>query len=123
MALYLVSEKKGGHCVLETVQDFLIKLGIKPVMHLLEVHIFSLNYDIIRLAKIMDNLVKDLKILIFQCLKLVECFQEKYLIRRQTFIKRFLNILMFEVLNLLKICPIFVGSVHDFGRSDGVIIY
>ena len=29
---------------------------------------------------------------------------------------------MFEVLNFLKICPIFVGTVHDFGRSDGKII-
>ena len=80
---------------LETVQDFLIKLGIKPLMHLLEISIFSLNNDIIRLTKIMNNLVKDLKILIFkvifQCLKLVESFQKKdfgeeYLIRRPTYI-------------------------------------
>ena len=55
---------------IETVQDFLIKLGIKPLMHLLEVSI--------TLTKIMNNLVKDLKIpsfrVIFQCLKLVESF-------------------------------------------------
>ena len=66
---------------LETVQDFLIKLGIKPLMHLLEISIFSLNNDLVRLTKIMNNLVKDLKILsfkvIFQCLKLVESFQKK----------------------------------------------
>jgi hypothetical protein len=47
----------------------------------LEISIFSLNNDIVRLAKIMNNLVKDLKILsfkvIFQCLKLVESFQKK----------------------------------------------
>jgi hypothetical protein len=65
----------------ETVQDFLIKLGIKPLMHLLEISIFSLNEDIIRVNKIMNNLVKDLKILSFkvnfQCLKLVESFQKK----------------------------------------------
>ena len=30
-------------CILETVQDFLIKLDIKPLMHLLEINIFSLN--------------------------------------------------------------------------------
>ena len=79
--------------VLKTVQDFLIKLGIKPLMHLLEISIFSLNHDILRLTKIMNNLVKDLKILsfkaIFQCLNLVETFKKKiceeYLIRRPTY--------------------------------------
>jgi len=65
--------------MLETVQDFLINSGIKPLMHLLEIlSIFSLNNDLVRLTKIMKNLVKDLKILsfkvIFQCLKLVESF-------------------------------------------------
>jgi hypothetical protein len=64
-------------------------------MHLLEISIFSLNNDLLRLTKIMNNLVKDLKIpsfkVIFQCLKLVESFQkkqtcEKYLIRRPTYI-------------------------------------
>ena len=64
----------------ETVQDFLIKLGIKPLIHLLEISIFLLNNDLVRLTKIMNNLVKDFKILsfkvIFQCLKLVESFQK-----------------------------------------------
>jgi hypothetical protein len=49
-------------------------------MHLLEISIFSLNNDLVRLTKIMNNLVKDLKILIFkvifQYLKLVESFQK-----------------------------------------------
>ena len=49
-------------CVLETVQDFLIKLDIKPLVHLLEITIFSLNDDLVRLT----NLVKDLKILSFK---------------------------------------------------------
>ena len=66
---------------LETVQDFLIKLDIKPLMHLLKISIFSLNNDILRLTKIMNNLVKDCKIrtfkVIFQCLKLVESFRKK----------------------------------------------
>ena len=64
---------------LETVQDFLIKLDIKPLMHLLKISIFSLNNDILRLTKIMNNLVKDCKIgtfkVIFQCPKLVKSFQ------------------------------------------------
>ena len=68
-------------CCLESVQDFLIKLDIKPLMHLLEISFFSLNNDLVRLAKIMNNLVKDLKILsfkvIFKCLKLVESFHKK----------------------------------------------
>ena len=51
---------------LETVQDFLIKLDIKPLMHLLEISIFSLNNDLVRLTKIMNNLVKDLKIMSFK---------------------------------------------------------
>ena len=67
-------------CKVETVQDFLIKLGIKPLMHLLKISIFSLNNDIIRLTKIMNNPVKNLKILrfkvIIECLKSVKYFQK-----------------------------------------------
>ena len=84
-----VREKNQGkqNFQLETGQDFLIKLGIKlkPLMHLLEMRIFSLNNDIVRLTKIINNLVKDLKILsfkvIFQCLKLVEFIGKKNLRR------------------------------------------
>ena len=32
--------------------------------------------------------------------------------------KGFLKIQIFEVLYFLRICPIFVGCVHNFGRSD-----
>ena len=60
MALYLVSEEKGGHCVLETVQDFLIKLGIKPLMHLLEKSTFTIDNVIVRLTKIMNRANKKL---------------------------------------------------------------
>jgi hypothetical protein len=37
---------------LESIKDFLIKLSIKPLMHLLEISIFSLNNVILRLTKI-----------------------------------------------------------------------
>ena len=47
----------------ETVQDFLIKLGIKL---LTEISIFSLNNDFVRITKIMNNLVKDYKIRTFK---------------------------------------------------------
>ena len=36
------------HCTVETIQDFLIKLDIKPLMHLLEISIFSLNNVIVQ---------------------------------------------------------------------------
>ena len=47
------------YCAIETVQDFLIKLDIKPLMHLLEISIFSLNNVIIRLTKIMNRADKN----------------------------------------------------------------
>ena len=47
----------GMTALVETVQDFLVKLGIKPLMDLLKISIFSLNNDIVRLTKIMNNLV------------------------------------------------------------------
>ena len=39
---------------LESVQDFLIKLDMKPCMHLVEISIFLLNLVIVRLTKIMN---------------------------------------------------------------------
>ena len=48
---------------LDTVQDFLI---MKPCMHLVELSIISLINFTIRLTKIMNNLLKDLRILIFK---------------------------------------------------------
>ena len=39
---------------LDTLQDFLIKLGIKPRMHLLERDIFSLYRVIVKPTKIMN---------------------------------------------------------------------
>ena len=44
----------------ETVQDFLIELGTKRPMHLLEISIFSLNNIIVRPTKIMDRADKNL---------------------------------------------------------------
>ena len=40
---------------------FFVQLGIKPLMHLLKISIFLLNNDLVRLTKIMNNLVIDLK--------------------------------------------------------------
>jgi hypothetical protein len=43
----------------DTVQDFLIELGIKPPMHLLEIRIFSLYHVNVRPTKIMSRADKN----------------------------------------------------------------
>ena len=53
-------------CTVESVKDFLSKLGIKTRMHLVEISISSLNHVFVRLNKIMNNIVKDRKILTFK---------------------------------------------------------
>ena len=40
----------------DTIQDFLRKLGMKPHVHLVEISIFSLNNVIIRPTKIIKDL-------------------------------------------------------------------
>ena len=76
-----IKETMKNGCTIETVQDFLIKLDIKPLMQLMEISIFSLNIDLLMFTKIMSNLVKDFKILsfkvIFHCPKLVKSVQKK----------------------------------------------
>ena len=44
---------------LDTVQDFLMNLGIKPHMHLWGIGIFSLNNVIVRPTKIMNRANKN----------------------------------------------------------------
>ena len=55
--------QKNRYCpnasTIETVQDFLIKLDIKPFMHLLEIGIFLLNNVIFQLTKIMNRANKN----------------------------------------------------------------
>ena len=53
--LFLQSER----CRLESVQDFLIKLDMKPCMHLVEISILSQNIVNIRLTKIMNRADKN----------------------------------------------------------------
>ena len=49
------SKRQSEDSKIESVQDFLIKLDIKPLMHLLEISTFSLNSVIVRLTKIMKQ--------------------------------------------------------------------
>ena len=44
---------------IDSVQDFLIKFDIKPLMHLSEKSTFSLNNVIVRLTKIMSRVDKN----------------------------------------------------------------
>ena len=50
----------------DTVQDFLTKLGIQPSLYILKIRIFSLNHVIVRPTKIMNNLLKVFKICTFK---------------------------------------------------------
>ena len=52
-------EELGRTSALDTVQDFLIKLDIEPLMHLLETSIFSPNVYMVRLTKIMNRADKN----------------------------------------------------------------
>ena len=45
--------------LLDTVQDFLNKLGMKPCIHLVEISMFSLNYVIVRPTKITNRADKN----------------------------------------------------------------
>ena len=47
------------HLLVEAVQNFSIKLDIKPIMHLLEISTLSLNNVIVRLTKIMNKAKKN----------------------------------------------------------------
>ena len=72
--------------IVETVHRFLIKLGIKPSMHVLEISFFSLNHVIIvRPTKILNNLLKDCKIhtfkVIFQHQKSTESFRISFSVK------------------------------------------
>ena len=53
---------------IESVQDFLIKLDMKPGMYVVEISIFSLNHVIVRLTKIMKNQLEHLKICTFEAI-------------------------------------------------------
>ena len=59
---HLGKSTKTQRCTLESVQDFLIKLDMKPCLHVLKISIFYLNHVIIRHTKLMNNLFKVCKI-------------------------------------------------------------
>ena len=46
-------------CQLESVQDFMCELGMKPCTHLVKISIFSLNHVIVRPTKIKNRANKN----------------------------------------------------------------
>ena len=46
-------------CSLDTIQDFLCDLGMKPCMHQVDISIFSINHVIVRPTKIIKDLYTD----------------------------------------------------------------
>ena len=59
---------------IDTVQNYLIRLGIKPSMHLWEISIFPQNNVTIRKLKIINILLEDHKILIFKVIYVKSSF-------------------------------------------------
>ena len=101
------------------MQDFLINLDMTPCMHLVEISLFLTkschrqtyqNYE--QPPQSLQNLYIQSH---FRHQKSTKSFGiffcEEYLTRRSTFV----NVIFWQ-LCFLKMCPIFVGSVHNFGR-------
>ena len=111
---------------------FLIKLDIKPLMHLVENSIFSLNNVIVRPTKIMNRVDKNWAH--FQKLQYIknQNFQKTFSIKVgllvQYFSKNF-SLERFDQFSTLKNdfkkpqnFEMFQEVVHNFGKSDGYII-
>ena len=71
-------------------------------MHLVEIIIFSLYHVIVTPTKLVNNLIKDCKILIFKVI-----FQYIY----------YFLITMSYVEVFQKMCPIFVDSFYNFAKG------
>ena len=71
----------------------------------------------------MNNLLEHLKIRTLKVLKIGRIFPKKNSMKNiwlgdQSLVNFFLKILIFKILYVLKLRPIFVGSVHNFGKSE-----
>ena len=113
-------------CGLESVQDFLIKLDMKPSSG--NKHFFTKSYH----RQIYQNYEQPPQTYQnwyfqnhFSALKIGKIFPRTLKnigLGDQLLLMKFLKTLIFNVLYLLKMCPIFVGSVHNFGKSEDDII-
>ena len=96
---------------LQTIQDVLYKMGIKPHNCIWWKSWHNQTYQNHRQPKITK----------FWFSKLF-CSEILYWTRTTTFINEIFRYFLFFKYLLLKICSIFVGSVDNFGRSDDDMI-
>ena len=112
---------------LEFVQDFLIKLDMKPCRYASSQnkHFFTKSFhhktyqDYEQPPQTSQNSYFQSH---FYCWKLVESFTKKISVKNIGLRVQHLSNFIFKVFCFLKMWPIFVSSVHIFGRSDGEII-
>ena len=120
-------------CRVDTVTDFLIKLGIKPCMRLVEISIFSLNDVIVRLTKIYEQSQHKLDIFLENKVLKELMFSENFTCKSWSpslliiFIKKSESFVWFLILKTefeSQNFAIFEEVVHNFDqRSDNIIIY
>ena len=97
--------------------------GQSEVHDLVEISIFSLNDVTVKLTKKYEQPPRTSQN--FSVLKIDWIFQKKNSLKDiglgDQLKKMFLKILIFKILYFLRMCPIFVGSVHHFDRSENII--
>ena len=76
-----VRNRRVASASLESVEDFLIKLDMKPCMHVVEISIFSLNLVIVRVTKIMNRADKKLGTILGNKVSYKSEFTKKVLIK------------------------------------------
>ena len=117
--------------MLESFQDFLIQLDMRPRIHLVKISIFSLttvnsqtypNYE--QPPWTSQNSDFQSYLLVWKIDLIFPFFYFEYFGFGYQLLKKkiFFEILTFKMLYFLKMCVIFVGSVNNFGKSDGDII-
>ena len=97
---------------------FFDQVGIKPCMHLVEKKHFFTKSNLPKLWTTSWNISKLVFSKSFLCVKnWLNLSEIKFLWRRPIFIKTFfLKILIFRILYLLKLYPMFV--IHNFDKSE-----
>ena len=113
-------------CPLDTVINFLNKLGMKLCINLVEISIFSQNRQTYQdyeqssqTFQTFDFSKSFFSVKNWSNLSPPKQFFGEYWTWIPSFIKNFFWKFWFSKhFFFLKICPIFVGTLHNFGRSD-----
>ena len=107
---------------LDTIKDFLIKLGIKPRMHLLEIDIFLLYHVTVRPTKIMNRANKYWAHFWFSKNLFFKSLSPSLILFTEKKSERFCWFLMLKNDFASMNFAIFEEVVHNFGRSDNDMI-